>query len=197
MPSFNIVLACVAVAAARCLDFSTIKSAVEPWLPSTDSHSTHTIQARAPCDPLPSGSGPVALIDTPAMFSSNTLVHLPAQIATTPTLYTRQFVDQSASVNAAGYLGYVLLASYDTANCSAQCNAITGCNAFNIYHERDPLQEPGAACINPASTTNIKCAFWSGGSSAVNTANNVNNGQFRFSFQVLIAGSNGYTRIGS
>jgi hypothetical protein len=90
------------------------------------------------------------------------------------------------------YLGVALLTSYDVNACSAKCNAIKGCNSFNLYHERDPSQEPGTGntCANPCSTTNIKCAFFSG---SVSASDATNKGQFRNKFHVVIAGSNGYT----
>ena len=54
---------------------------------------------------------------------------------------------------------------------------------------RDPSVEPGTGCTDPSSTTNIKCVFWGG---PVTTANAKNDGQYRSSFHVVIAGSNGY-----
>ncbi len=63
----------------------------------------------------------------------------------------------------------------------------------NLYHldfERDPTLDPGPNCPNPPSTTNIKCVFWGG---PVSTTNANNFGQWRDNFEVVIAGSNGYT----
>lgn len=92
-----------------------------------------------------------------------------------------------------GYLGFTTLKTYDVASCAAKCNAINGCISINIYYERDPTVDPGtgnSGCANPPSTTMIKCVFWGGPISADNA---VNTGQWRNQFQVVIAGSNGYT----
>ncbi|KAH0145690.1 hypothetical protein KCU67_g12544, partial [Aureobasidium melanogenum] len=88
------------------------------------------------------------------------------------------------------YMGYTLLSSYDVSSCASDCSAISGCNSFNIYFERDPSVNPDSPnCANPNSTINIKCVWWGG---AVTAANANNFGQWRDEFQVLIAGSNGY-----
>ncbi|KAL2029338.1 hypothetical protein VTO58DRAFT_108530 [Aureobasidium pullulans] len=89
-----------------------------------------------------------------------------------PAGYTAMFTNLNASNSANQYMGYTLLPSYDVQSCASKCSAITGCNSVNIYFERDPTLDPNAInCPNPASTINVKC---------------------RNSFQVLIAGSNGY-----
>lgn len=88
-------------------------------------------------------------------------------------------------------MGFTTLSTYSTTQCAAKCNAINGCLSFNLYFERDPTLDPNAnSCPNPPSTTNIKCVFWGGPVSAA-SANNY--GQWRSQFQVVIAGSNGYT----
>lgn len=46
-------------------------------------------------------------------------------------------------------------------------------------------------CPNPNSTTNIKCVFWG---SSLNDGLALNNGELRCDFQVVIAGSNYYTK---
>ncbi|KAJ8068397.1 hypothetical protein OCU04_003957 [Sclerotinia nivalis] len=112
-----------------------------------------------------------------------------ANSALTPSGYTRSFVNLHASNNALKYMGFTQLPTYDTASCADKCSAITGCNAFNLYFERDPIVDPGANCTNPSSMTNVKCVFW-GGSIDAKTA--VNDGQWRSKFRVVIAGSNGY-----
>lgn len=112
-----------------------------------------------------------------------------ANSASTPSGYTRSFVNLHASNNALKYMGFTQLPTYDTASCADKCSTITGCNAFNLYFERDPIVDPGANCTNPSSMTNVKCVFW-GGSIDAKTA--VNDGQWRSKFRVVIAGSNGY-----
>ncbi|KEQ81702.1 hypothetical protein M438DRAFT_301898 [Aureobasidium pullulans EXF-150] len=87
-------------------------------------------------------------------------------------------------------MGYTLLTSYDAQACADKCTKINGCQAFNIYFERDPTVNPDdSSCSNPASTTQIKCVYWSG---PVTNDNANNAGQWRNKFQVVIAGSNGY-----
>lgn len=67
---------------------------------------------------------------------------------------------------------------------------MNGCVSVNVYFERDPKVDPGKGCPNPPSTTYIKCALW-GAPIRANDA--INTGQYRDQFQVVIAGSNGYT----
>ncbi|KEQ68676.1 hypothetical protein M436DRAFT_26027, partial [Aureobasidium namibiae CBS 147.97] len=129
--------------------------------------------------------------DTPANFLALGDFASAANKAETPSGYQQTFVNQQASNNANGYLGYTTLPTYDVASCSKKCDFIVGCQAFNIYFERDPKVEPGSGdnCDNPPSTTNIKCSFWGG---PVTKENAVNTGQWRKNFQIVIAGSNGY-----
>ncbi|CAD6448421.1 730eb83d-c379-4cb9-af08-d413e0040caf [Sclerotinia trifoliorum] len=112
-----------------------------------------------------------------------------ANSASTPSGYTRSFVNLHASNNALKYMGFTQLPTYDTASCADKCSAITGCNAFNLYFERDPIVDPGANCTNPSSMTNVKCVFWGG---SIDSKTAVNDGQWRSKFRVVIAGSNGY-----
>lgn len=53
-----------------------------------------------------------------------------------------------------------------------------------------PAVDPTKTCSNPPSIVSIKCVYWAGPLSA-DTATNT--GQYRRDFQVVIAGSNGYT----
>ena len=142
------------------------------------------------CKLLPAGLGPVPFPDTPANFLALSDFASAANGAVTPSGYQQTFANQQASNNANGYLGYTTLPTYDVDTCSKKCNAIVGCQAFNIYFERDPKVEPGSGdnCDNPPSTTNIKCSFWGG---PVTKDNAVNTGQWRKNFQIVIAGSNG------
>lgn len=61
---------------------------------------------------------------------------------------------------------------------------------FSTDFERSPVAPPSRECRNPNSTTIIKCTLWS---SVVTSANASNKGQMREKFEVVIAGSNGYT----
>ena len=102
----------------------------------------------------------------------------------------QSFSNLQGSNSAYAYMGYTALKSYDAATCASKCKAISGCNAFNIYFERDPTVEPGDGCTNPTAFANIKCSFWG---SALDETTATNDGQWRSSFQVGIAGSNAYT----
>jgi hypothetical protein len=101
------------------------------------------------------------------------------------------FKNLKDAVNANSYMGLYTLKTYDTIKCQQLCDAANLCTAFNMYFERDPTVDPGDACPNPPSFTNIKCTLWGSG---VTTEAAVNAGQYRNQFQVVIAGSNGYTK---
>ena len=58
----------------------------------------------------------------------------------------------------------------------------------------DPTLNPAPGCTNPDPTTNIKCTLFS---QPPTQANITNAGQWRQQFQVVIAGSNGYAKLGS
>jgi hypothetical protein len=105
--------------------------------------------------------------------------------------YKIAFTDLNDSIQGTKYLGYQYLQTYSTIQCQQFCDATDGCKAFIIYFERDPTVNPAAACANPSSLTNIKCALW-GQKIDDSLANNT--GQYRKDFQVVIAGSNGYNK---
>ncbi|TIA29393.1 hypothetical protein D6C78_10241 [Aureobasidium pullulans] len=164
---------------------------------ATDAAATATaIEKRgAACTSLAAGASgaPAYSPDTPAAFASNSDFASVAINAPVPTGYSNTFTNANASNSAYGYLGFTTLSTFDTAKCAAKCDAIRGCLSFNLYFERDPSVDPGSGasgCENPASVTYIKCVFWGG---YVSNANANNYGQYRNKFQVLIAGSNGYT----
>ena len=148
-------------------------------------------RAAVSCAPQPSGYGPVPRPDSASAFLSYSAFASAASAAPVPSGYVQEFVNAKASNNAYGYMGYTTLTSYDVKACAAKCDAINGCISVNIYFERDPTVNPGGSCPNnPPSTTTIKCVFWGG---PVTADNAVNTGQYRSNFQVVIAGSNGYT----
>ena len=106
--------------------------------------------------------------------------------------YEVVFINYNASLFASNYMGLHILTSYDTLGCASQCDQASGCQAFNMYVERDPsLNASAADCPDPASTTNYKCTLW-GAPVSVEEATNF--GQYQDSFQVVIAGSNGAWR---
>jgi hypothetical protein len=83
-------------------------------------------------------------------------------------------------------MGYTTLNKYDTLQCASLCNKRTGCVAFNLYFERDPTLDANAqSCPNPPSLTNIKCVFWG---APISDKTATNDGQYRDSFHVVIAG---------
>ena len=112
-----------------------------------------------------------------------------ATAAPTPDGYEVAFINWNASLTASDYMGLFTLTSYDTLGCASQCDQASGCQAFNMYIERDPsLNASAANCPNPPSTTNYKCTLW-GAPVSVDEATNF--GQYQDSFQVVIAGANG------
>ena len=90
------------------------------------------------------------------------------------------------------------------------CDQLPNCAAFNIYFERDPSQNPAAACPNPTSVTNIKCVRW-GVQVNADTAKNTGETRSKLAdlatnrhlltqnpepaFEVVIVGSNGYNKL--
>ncbi|OBT98900.1 hypothetical protein VE01_02394 [Pseudogymnoascus verrucosus] len=144
---------------------------------------------RTACSLQPAGAGPVPSPDTDSAFLAYASFASSASGAPTPPGYTNTFTNLQASVNAYGYMGYTTLNTYDTSQCAAQCSQMDSCYGFNIFFERDPSVEAGTGCMDPPSTTVIKCSFWGGYVAAENA---LNTGQWRSDFHVVIAGSNGY-----
>ncbi|KAL8903155.1 MAG: hypothetical protein Q9171_007497 [Xanthocarpia ochracea] len=144
-----------------------------------------------PCSPQPAGSGPVPTPDTAAAFLAFPEFSDTANNASTPQGYALSFSNKQASVSLSSYLGLYTLKSYDPIKCQQLCDAANLCSAFNIYFERNPTLAPAEACPKPDSLTNIKCTLWG---SPVTPESAKNKGQWRREFQVVIAGSNGYTK---
>ena len=144
-----------------------------------------------PCGPQPTGSGPVPLVDTAAAFLADTAFSTLANSIRPPPGYKTAFTGLDASVNGNVYLGLTTLTAYDPIKCQELCDAKQGCLGFNIFFERDPTLNPASNCSNPASLTNVKCTLWGAG---VTSQMATNTGQNRESFQVVIAGSNGYNK---
>lgn len=144
------------------------------------------------CASQPSGSGLVTSPDTPEAFLANPTYTHTANNAVTPDGYTVVMQNGNASLSASNYMGLTTLTSYDTLGCASRCDQASGCEAFNMYIERDPTLDPNAdSCPNPPSLTNYKCTLWGAPVSATEATNN---GQWRDSFQVVIAGSNAYNK---
>ena len=118
-----------------------------------------------------------------------------ANSAPTPDGYVSAFQNLGASLQASNYMGLYTLTSFDTLTCASQCDQASGCSAFNVYLERDPtLNASAVSCPNPPSTTNYKCTLWG---APVSSAEATNSGQYQDSFQVVIAGSNGWSSLDS
>ncbi|PVH75690.1 hypothetical protein DL98DRAFT_498038 [Cadophora sp. DSE1049] len=144
------------------------------------------------CAMQPLGSGPSVIPDTPTAFQNSATFSGLSTSATTPTNYTRAFVNRNAATQGTRYMGSTLLTTYAPSQCASFCSQTTGCAAFNLYFERDPSLDPNrVGCPNPTSVTNIKCILWG---NAVSNETATNAGQSRNSFQVVVAGSNGYNR---
>ncbi|KAL9008752.1 MAG: hypothetical protein Q9173_006155, partial [Seirophora scorigena] len=144
------------------------------------------------CAPQPAGSGPVSSPDTPEAFLANPAYAELARSAPTPDGYSAAMINGEGSLSASKYMGLRTLKSYDTLGCASLCDQATGCQAFNMYIERDPTLDPNAVdCANPASLTNFKCTLWG---ATVSAAQATNTGQWRDEFHVVIAGSNAYNK---
>ena len=111
-----------------------------------------------------------------------------AENAPTPDGYASVFTDLDGSLSASNYMGLYTFQSFDTLSCASQCDQASGCQAFNVYMERDPSVNPASACPNPPSTTNFRCTLWG---APVSAGEATNTGQWRDQFQVVITGSNG------
>ncbi|KAM0150301.1 hypothetical protein ACHAQE_008568 [Botrytis cinerea] len=143
------------------------------------------------CAIQPDGYGPKVQPDDVATFLAYPQFHTDAKNAATPSGYTQTFVDLNAAVTAVTYLGLTTFTTYDVAQCGSLCDSTSLCTGFNIYVERDPYMNPSDTCPNPASITNYKCTLWGSGVTAESATNT---GQMRTDFQVVITGSNGYSK---
>jgi hypothetical protein len=149
------------------------------------------LQARAACNAQPTMANVYGIdVSSAAAFRADTIAAGKANNAVTPSGYSLSFQNSLKASSAYGYLGYQTVSSYDPSICASKCNSVTGCLAFNIYFERDPTVEPGSGCTDPSAFANIKCSYWGGN---LDSTTATNGGQMRSSFEVAIAGSNGYT----
>lgn len=149
------------------------------------------LQARAACNPQPTMANVYGIdVSSAAAFRADTIAAGKANNAVTPSGYSLSFQNSLKASSAYGYLGYQTVSSYDPSICAKKCDSTTGCLAFNIYFERDPTVEPGTGCTNPSAFANIKCSYWGGN---LDSTTATNGGQMRSSFEVAVAGSNGYT----
>jgi hypothetical protein len=90
------------------------------------------------CVAQPTGISHTSSPDSDQNFLADQYYSNIASAASPPTGYTEAFKNLQASNNAMGYLGFSLMSSYDTSVCAARCDKVNGCQAINIYFERDP-----------------------------------------------------------
>ncbi|KAK4541626.1 hypothetical protein LTR36_007770 [Oleoguttula mirabilis] len=159
---------------------------------ATDAVEKRALSKRTACAPQATMSNFYNVnVNNYSAFKADATISSVANAAATPSGYFQNFQNLPGASNAYAYLGYsVISTGYDVNSCATKCTAKSGCLAFNIYFERDPTVAPGTGCTNPAAFANIKCSFW-GSALDGTTANNY--GQWQSSFEVGIAGSNGYT----
>ncbi|KAF2225147.1 hypothetical protein BDZ85DRAFT_185791, partial [Elsinoe ampelina] len=131
------------------------------------------------------------VVNTPRGFLVDTTLASTGTSATPPAGYTRTFSDQFGSMFATNYLTYYQLSAYDPASCSILCDKTPGCQSFNIYFERDPVQDPGVSCQDPTAGVTVRCALWG---SQINAAQAQNIGEWRQQFMVVISASAGYVK---
>jgi hypothetical protein len=146
------------------------------------------------CYPMAAGHGPKPSADTTLAFLENTEFSRLANRAPQPVNYTRDYVDEhAASFSTTDYLMYLELESYDTVKCSAQCNDVAACKGFNIFFERKPTLQLGPNCLTSSSSTAIKCVLWG---MQLDRRDATNSGYLNREFEVVIAGSNAYNKVG-
>lgn len=78
-------------------------------------------------------------LDTANDFLGDVFLQQVATTATVPTGFYQTFSKFRGSTSSTKYLTYVELDTYDTNACANKCDAVGGCNGFNIYFERAPL----------------------------------------------------------
>ncbi|KAF2194549.1 hypothetical protein K469DRAFT_546703, partial [Zopfia rhizophila CBS 207.26] len=106
------------------------------------------------------GSAPIADTRSWQAFLSDTTYDNLATGASTPSNYRLAFQNYNASVSLPDYYGVYKLYDYAPQQCAQLCDDHFSCKAFNIFVERDPTQDPGADCPNPAATANYFCTLW-------------------------------------
>jgi hypothetical protein len=138
--------------------------------------------------PTPPGDGSVN-----AYKDSDNDLRKAARAASTPAGYKKEFTDEAGSTQQIGYLTYKNIedGTYNVQQCADFCDSEKFCLGFNIFFERDPKFNPAPDCINPEPITNVKCSIYG---YPVAKASATNEGQWREQFNVVIVGSNGYSK---
>lgn len=113
------------------------------------------------------------------------------------TLYTdsagNAFKNLQKAAGGSGYMGLQYLSNYSPEQCGTLCLKTNGCNAFNLYLERDPQVSANyETCLNPPSIVVVKCVLYNTPFAGPVNQVATNGGQFRSKFQIVIAASTGY-----
>lgn len=134
-----------------------VTAAISSASEAAQASATAVVKRDGTCVQQPLGISHVSLPDTAAAFAADPWYSLQATTAQVPVGFVNTFTALTASNSADQYVGFTLMSSYDPASCAQKCSAMSGCNSFNIYFERDPQYDPSIlACSNPASTVNVK-----------------------------------------
>ncbi|KAK8078902.1 hypothetical protein PG994_002709 [Apiospora phragmitis] len=204
MKSFTFAtLALAAVARAQLPDLEDLAESVPAPISVTppfggnaeELTSTLRFAKRATCAAQAEGKGPAPEVDTPAGFLADADFAATALNADAPAGYFDTFQNAKGSIEGVGYKTFKTIDSYSTAACAGACTAMDGCNAFNIFYERNGLAATGDDCPKPKSTTIIKCSFWTVpvvADHATNIGNHANDQPDNNQFGIVIAASNGY-----
>ncbi|KAH8755750.1 hypothetical protein F5883DRAFT_649844 [Diaporthe sp. PMI_573] len=139
------------------------------------------------------------LADSAAVFLAYPPYGAAAVVAsTTPvTGYLLVTANQTAIAQKAtvSMMNWINMASYDVQGCANQCTNTLGCKSFDLYFQRSPTVAPSFdnSCPNPPSQCHIVCSLYNG---IFTTADLTNTGEWRGQFQVVIAGSDVFNKVG-
>ncbi|KAK7963995.1 hypothetical protein PG988_010969 [Apiospora saccharicola] len=200
-------VALAAVARAQLLDLEVLTESVpapvaitppfggEAELLATRSTLRYAKRDAPSCPAQVDGTGPQPEVDSAAGFVNSKKFFDTAAAAAPPDGYFNTFQNAKGSIEGVGYKTMKTIESYSPDACATACDEMDGCNAFNILYERNGLAKSGDGCPRPASTTIIKCTFWTV-PVVKEHATNVGNGAIETStnedFAIVIAASNGY-----
>ncbi|KAF1995696.1 hypothetical protein P154DRAFT_538556 [Amniculicola lignicola CBS 123094] len=164
--------------------------------------STIPAQKRNTCLPRNQlGTAPLPPVDNEESFNNWPVYSDISQTAVDPQGYVQAFQNYNASVIYTGHhIDSFSMEVYNTELCARQCDThySGACKAFNIFIERLPDKEPGAACPNPPATAVYQCTIW-GEPIYPELASNIGQSQGPKDkdgkdFAVRIRASNGYNR---
>ncbi|USP81973.1 uncharacterized protein yc1106_09247 [Curvularia clavata] len=155
--------------------------------------------SNGPCAPNSESTAPAPLVNTLAGFYEWHGYNLIALNARVPTGYETTLVNGDCAISSSKYMLYSKLETYDVQACADICDVHRGCDAFNIYVQREPSVVPGAGCPNPKAIFTTICALYS---EPVSLAQCTNAGQYMGpedangkAFRTAVRASNIYTRL--